>query len=401
MTSSQALAAPYFSLNASELLAPFPATRYAFAYGSAALPQAAASGSAGSMLDLILVVDDPQAWHADNLERNPSHYSAMARVAGPALIARLQDSSFGARLWYNTLVSLPPNGRLVKYGVISSASFIADLLEWRDLYTAGRLHKPVSDLQPPPPAFAAALAANRRAALRSALLLLPPRFTARELFKTITLLSYAGDWRMTFGESPKKIDDIVDGAPVAFAGVFAPMLRDADFSQYVSAVSPTRTDLADPQANFEQDVRAETQAALGHWLPLRVQREMASRAAKEGLVLGAAGQEAVRRASVVIPQARSLTDDGDGASRAAAQRLEHSTLRAAADDARIVSFWDAAVSRADSKLLPRLLRPTLSSIVAPAAAGQAIVGIFTAGPEKAGKYAAAKLRKFFRAVTLR
>jgi translocator assembly and maintenance protein 41 len=400
MTSSQTLsAAPHFSLNASELLAPFPATRYAFAYGSAALPQAAAS--AGSMLDLILVVDDPQAWHADNLERNPLHYSAMARVAGPALIARLQDSSFGARLWYNTLVSLPPSGRLVKYGVISSASFIADLLEWRDLYTAGRLHKPVSDLQQPPPAFAAALSANRRAALRSALLLLPPRFTARELFKTITLLSYSGDWRMTFGESPKKIDDIVDGAPVAFAGVFAPMLRDADFSQYVSAVSPTRTDLADPQANFEQDVSAETQAALGHWLPLRVQQEMASRAAKEGLVLGAAtGQEAGRTASV-IARARLLTDDGDGTSRAAAQRLEHSTLRAAADDARIASFWDSAVSRADSQLLPRLLRPTLSSIVAPAAAGQAIVGIFTAGPEKAGKYAAAKLRKFFRAVLRR
>ena len=80
---------------------------------------------------LLLVTDDPEDWHRENLERNPAHYSALLRAwtaAGgnaPWALARLQMDS-GARIFFNTLV--PFEDGLIKYGVIATKDLIADLL---------------------------------------------------------------------------------------------------------------------------------------------------------------------------------------------------------------------------------------------------------------------------------
>ena len=49
------------------------------------------------------------------------------------------------RRYYNTLVE-HELGCLIKYGVVSSAALEADLTDWKHLYLAGRLHKPVVPL---------------------------------------------------------------------------------------------------------------------------------------------------------------------------------------------------------------------------------------------------------------
>ena len=73
------------------------------------------------------VTDDPEAWHRENLERNPAHYSSLLRWVGGGArpIAWLQTHT-GARIFFNTLV--PFEDGLIKYGVIATEDLIADLV---------------------------------------------------------------------------------------------------------------------------------------------------------------------------------------------------------------------------------------------------------------------------------
>jgi len=69
-----------------------------------------------------------------------------------------------------------------------------DLIEWNQLYLAGRLHKPililrddVADLQ-----LQDALRQNLQSALSVALFCLPQTFDEKQLYMAITKLSYQG-----------------------------------------------------------------------------------------------------------------------------------------------------------------------------------------------------------------
>lgn len=42
------------------------------------------------MIDVIVGVEDPVAWHAANMERNPSHYSSILKFLGPKGVAFVQ-----------------------------------------------------------------------------------------------------------------------------------------------------------------------------------------------------------------------------------------------------------------------------------------------------------------------
>ena len=110
---------------------------------------------------------------------------------------------------FNPYVSI--RSRLCKYGVISTRRLVDDLTSWRDLYVAGRLHKPVRTLVHHP-GVDAALKVNARAAVCAAMLLLPERFSTHELYRRICGLSYHGDVRMAFAEDKRKLDNIVEGS---------------------------------------------------------------------------------------------------------------------------------------------------------------------------------------------
>ncbi|KGL79128.1 Mitochondrial translocator assembly and maintenance protein 41, partial [Tinamus guttatus] len=149
-----------------------------------------------NMLDFVFAVDDSVTWHMMNLLKNRSHYSFL-KVLGPKQISNIQ--SYGAGIYYNTLV--PCNGRMIKYGVISTDALIDDLFHWKTLYVAGRLQKPVKILtQNENGKLQAALVSNLKSAVTAAFLMLPESFSEEDLYMQIAGLSYSGYVTMLLGQ---------------------------------------------------------------------------------------------------------------------------------------------------------------------------------------------------------
>ncbi|XP_061395150.1 phosphatidate cytidylyltransferase, mitochondrial-like [Musca vetustissima] len=220
-----------------DILARFPrgGISYVFAYGSGVKQQigyADINQQKNNIIDLVFCVRDPLGWHAENISRHESHYSAM-RHLGPKFIMKYQEN-FGAGVYFNTLVPLPDLGVQIKYGVISKEQMLQDLLEWRHLYMAGRLHKPVQDIVAPDDdeQMKQALATNLRNAFHIALIMLPEKFTSYQLFHAIANLSYKGDFRMIFGENKNKVANIVKAQENDFFELYKPAMK--DLAQYVA-----------------------------------------------------------------------------------------------------------------------------------------------------------------------
>lgn len=204
--------------------------KFCFAYGSGAFKQA--NNDSNNMLDLIFVVRNANKWHAENLANNSKHYAQLLRLLGPKVITNMQEG-LGAKIFYNTLVKTS-QGQLIKYGVISEVSLVEDLLDWNDLYLAGRLHKPVKVIVEPDEnsQLRTALVQNLHSAVHAALLLLPEHFTEIDFFKKITSLSYHGDFRMIFGENKDKISNIVLPQLHHFKQLYEPILK--HFDDYIN-----------------------------------------------------------------------------------------------------------------------------------------------------------------------
>lgn len=83
-----------------------------------------------------------------------------------------------------------------------------DLLSWRHLYLAGRLHKPVGAIRNDGE-ISSAISTNLKSALCAALLLCREKVSILELLHEIASLSYRGDLRMRFAEDPLKILKII------------------------------------------------------------------------------------------------------------------------------------------------------------------------------------------------
>ncbi|KAM8925993.1 phosphatidate cytidylyltransferase, mitochondrial isoform 2-T2 [Lycaon pictus] len=161
----------------------------AFAYGSGVYRQVGPSADQkNAMLDFVFTVDDPVAWHSKNLKKNWNHYSFL-KVLGPKIITTVQND-YGAGVYYNPFIMC--DGRLIKYGVISTNILIDDLLNWNNLYIAGRLQKPVKIIAMNENiALRSALDKNLRSAVTTAFLMLPESFSEEDLFIEIAGLSYS------------------------------------------------------------------------------------------------------------------------------------------------------------------------------------------------------------------
>eukprot|EP00128_Syssomonas_multiformis_P002395 Colp12_sorted_trinity150504_noHs@7058 len=89
---------------------------------------------------------------------------------------------------------------------------------------------------------------NLISALNTASLLLPEKWTEEDLFMAIAGLSYSGDPRMTVGENPHKVRNIVKGSFESFQDLYHNILPEI----------PTITRLAG--ANFERDTSPAARA---------------------------------------------------------------------------------------------------------------------------------------------
>ncbi|XP_055633532.1 phosphatidate cytidylyltransferase, mitochondrial [Toxorhynchites rutilus septentrionalis] len=210
------------------ILARFPSNfTFCFAYGSGVKQQIGydSSKKKTNMIDLIYTVDNVHRWHASNLDRNPDHYSGL-RVLGSNFIARYQET-LGAKVFFNTLIPIKEEDVVIKYGVISTKDLIEDLTDWTHLYLAGRLHKPVEIIRTASNSkIQNAIECNLKSAVHAALLLLPEQFTEFELYRAISNLSYAGDFRMIFGENKDKVNNIVRPQLEGFRSLYASTLKE-------------------------------------------------------------------------------------------------------------------------------------------------------------------------------
>lgn len=205
----------------SKILSKFPPKlSFCFAYGSGVKKQL--QNAKPSMIDMIYCVENSVKWHEENMKMNSHHYSFL-KYFGHNFIATFQENS-GAKVYYNTLVNM--DDVVIKYGVISRQDLVTDLLEWSDLYIAGRLHKPVEILRKTKNAeLQTALQLNLRSAVHAALLLLPESFTEYDFYHTISNLSYGGDFRMTFGENKNKVTNIVKPQIAGFRNLYIPVIQ--------------------------------------------------------------------------------------------------------------------------------------------------------------------------------
>lgn len=87
--------------------------RYAFAYGSGIFSQASspslsstpASTGKKPMLDFIFATTHADHFHSINLQQNPGHYPAYARLAGSEAVSWVQRKG-GAGVWFNAFAEV-------------------------------------------------------------------------------------------------------------------------------------------------------------------------------------------------------------------------------------------------------------------------------------------------------
>lgn len=195
-----------------------------FGYGSRVIQQN--GGKSSDLFDIIITVDDSVKWHQENLSFNSPHYSILRFLPDNFnMISKIQEN-YGAKIYFNPYVRL--GDLALKYGVIKTGHLIEDLLNWNNLYVAGRLHKPVDfivDRTSSNESLKNAIRINRESAVRAALLQLPETFDKIQLYKTIANLSYKGDFRMSFGEDVNKINNIVTAQIERFDKIYLPLLK--------------------------------------------------------------------------------------------------------------------------------------------------------------------------------
>lgn len=337
--------------------------RYSFAYGSGVFSQGKDSNASKPQVDLIFGVRYPAHWHSLNLKQNPHHYSGL-KLLGSDAIAAIQETAAGC--YFNPYVEI--NGLKIKYGVVSMETLSRDLSDWNKLYMAGRMHKPVRILRDDPQ-MRFVNQANLISALRTALLLLPRHFSELDLYKTIAGISYMGDPRMTFGENPHKIRNIVENQFANFRRLYSPIMDTLPNLSLQSVVGSKLNDNSNIEiGELEQDMDATRRGNMVVRLPAEFKSKLYTRYAHK-----------VDRSTLPDdPHFMEALSRGDASGSGSIANNRCSEFdRIIASDPHL------------EKEAARIIRHTVGWT----SAMQTFKGIFTAGLARSAKYSLEKIRK--------
>lgn len=147
-----------------------------------------------------------------------------------------------------------------------------DLLTWKSLYLAGRMHKPLRIIKDDA-RVRLTQQVNLTSALRAAFLTLPSHFSEEELFERITGISYEGDLRMILpAENRSKVSNIVRKQSPQFRELYQRLAAGLPGVHW-SANSST----------IEQDMSPHARAALLKKLPSSLLSRVTTRFERTGM----------------------------------------------------------------------------------------------------------------------
>ncbi|KAH3985072.1 CDP-diacylglycerol synthase [Parastagonospora nodorum] len=365
------------------ILRQFPPITYAFAYGSGVFPQSAATASrttnsphpnppeailkwqkgGGKMIDFVLTPRFSEHFHSLNLRSHRDHYSFLGSL-GSGVINRVQK--LGAGVYFNPYITV--NGTMIKYAVVDYDTLLRDLTEWDTLYLAGRLHKPVKILFEEPN-IRVANQRNLLSAVRCSLLLLPTSFTEKELYSTITGLSYQGDPRMQYGsENPKKISNIVNNQLRHFRYLYHDLIMSLPNMRYLDEQATRKSGWMEDDKldiKLEQDMDPERRGNIVRRLPKKFRERVYFQYRGKIGMSGRDYQEMLEAAT---------DEDAKGGLK--------KQLGGAFDK-----------SLAAEKDLPQMVTKAINQTVKWPSSIQSAKGILTAGPERAWRYLQEKRAK--------
>jgi translocator assembly and maintenance protein 41 len=366
------------------ILKKFPPITYAFAYGSGVFPQSASSASrtsqsphpnppeailkwqkgGGKMIDFVLVPRFSQHFHSLNLRNHRDHYSFLGSL-GSGVVSHVQDR-YGAGVYFNPYITV--DGTMIKYAVVNFETLLRDLTDWDTLYLAGRLHKPVKILFEEPN-IRVANQRNLLSAVRCSLLLLPTNFTEKELYSTITGLSYQGDPRMQYGtENPKKISNIVNNQLRHFRYLYHDLIMSLPNTRYVDDSATHKAGWMEDDnldLKLEQDMDPERRANIVRRLPKKFRENVYFQYRGKFGISGREYQEMLEAAK---------DEDAKGGLKK-----------------QIGGEFDRRIAREND--LPQMVTKAINQTVKWPSTVQSAKGILTAGPERAWRYLQEKREK--------
>ncbi|KAF8682968.1 matrix Mmp37 protein [Rhizoctonia solani] len=324
-----------------EIVAGFDAPiRYAFAYGSGVFGQEGYKDSDRPQLDFLFAVTHADHFHSINMQQNSKHYALVPRLLGSDFVARTQALAPG--LWFNPYVKVK-DGVTIKYGVTTVDNLCADLLGWKSLYMAGRMHKPIRIIKDDP-RVRLTQQVNLTSAVRAALLTLPERFNEKELFERIAGISYAGDPRMSFAENPHKVRNIVNAQQEQFRELYHRLVVGLPGVHWVGE-------------KVEQDASPQARGLLLRKLPSNLRTRIDTRY-------------------------QSLSPEPAPASPSSSPTRDENV------------FWQRIGAAPD---LSETMQVEMADIIKGPATMQSVKGLVTAGPIKSLKYAGEKIGKWWNA----